>query len=102
MGTCVRMFLLGARRWGTRFGEALELRDELLIACRAVLLGVAKRDAAALVAHIDALLDLDDERSPDSQNAADAPGAPNPPPASPEAVTWFHSQVGPALLARLQ
>jgi hypothetical protein len=47
--------------------EALELRDELLIACRAVLLGVGSRKAAALVAHIDALLDLDDEASPGSQ-----------------------------------
>jgi hypothetical protein len=41
----------------------LELRDELLIACRDVLLGVGTRHAAALVAHIDALLDLDDEFS---------------------------------------
>ena len=44
--------------------EALELRDELLVACRSALLGVATSDAAALVAHIDALLDLDDEHSP--------------------------------------
>jgi hypothetical protein len=48
-------------------GEALELRDELLMACREVLLGVGMRDAAALVAHIDALLDLDDEASPGSR-----------------------------------
>jgi hypothetical protein len=47
--------------------EALELRDELLIACREVLLGVGTREAAALIAHIDSLLDLDDERSPGSQ-----------------------------------
>jgi len=46
--------------------QELELRDELLIASRSVLLGVATREAAALVAHIDALLDLDDERSPGS------------------------------------
>jgi hypothetical protein len=46
--------------------EALELRDELLLACREVLLGVGTRHAAALVAHIDALLDLDDDVSPDS------------------------------------
>jgi hypothetical protein len=47
--------------------EALELRDELLMACREVLLGVGTREAAALIAHIDALLDLDDERTPGSQ-----------------------------------
>ena len=47
--------------------EALELRDELLMACRETLLGVGTREAAALVAHIDALLDLDDEASPGSQ-----------------------------------
>jgi hypothetical protein len=47
--------------------EALELRDELLVACREVLLGVGSREASALIAHIDALLDLDDERSPGSQ-----------------------------------
>ena len=47
--------------------EELEARDELLIACREVLLGVGSREAAALVAHIDALLDLDDEVSPGSQ-----------------------------------
>jgi hypothetical protein len=39
--------------------EELELRDELLLACREVLLGVGTRHASALVAHIDALLDLD-------------------------------------------
>ena len=47
--------------------EALELRDELLIACRELLLTVGTPHAAALVAHIDALLDLDDEASPGSQ-----------------------------------
>jgi hypothetical protein len=47
--------------------EALERRDELLIACREVLLTVGTREASALVAHIDALLDLDDEASPGSQ-----------------------------------
>ena len=47
--------------------EALELRDELLMACREVLLGVGMREAAALITHIDALLDLDDERTPGSQ-----------------------------------
>jgi hypothetical protein len=50
--------------------EALELRDELLMACREVLLGVGTRPASALVAHIDALLDLDDGASPGSQPAA--------------------------------
>ena len=47
--------------------EALEFRDGLLMACREVLLGVGTREAAALIAHIDALLDLDDERTPGSQ-----------------------------------
>ena len=47
--------------------EELELRDELLIACRQVLLTMGTTEAAALVAHIDALLDLDDEASPGSQ-----------------------------------
>ena len=47
--------------------EELEMRDELLIACREVLLTVGAEEAAALVAHIDALLDLDDEASPGSQ-----------------------------------
>jgi len=47
--------------------EALELRDELLMACREVLLGVGTRPASALVAHIDTLLDLDDGASPGSQ-----------------------------------
>jgi hypothetical protein len=47
--------------------EALELRDELLIACRKVLLRVGTREASVLIGHIDALLDLDDERSPGSR-----------------------------------
>ena len=47
--------------------EALELRDELLIACRDLLLRVGTSEAAGLVAHIDRLLDLDDEASPGSQ-----------------------------------
>jgi hypothetical protein len=46
--------------------EALELRDELLLECREVLLTVGTRHAASLVASIDALLDLDDEASPGS------------------------------------
>jgi hypothetical protein len=46
--------------------EALELRDELLLACRDELLKVGTRSASALVAHIDALLDLDDELTPGS------------------------------------
>jgi hypothetical protein len=54
--------------------QELEYRDELLIACRAVLLGVASRHAAALVAQIDALLDLDDERSPASSRQSAARG----------------------------
>jgi hypothetical protein len=45
----------------------LELRDELLVACRQLLLGIGTREAAVLVAHIDALLDLDDEVSPGSR-----------------------------------
>ena len=65
-----------ARVTSTRSGdepdlaEELELRDELLMACREVLLGVGTRKASALVAHIDALLDLDDEVSPGSQRTA--------------------------------
>jgi hypothetical protein len=47
--------------------EELELRDELLLACRQELLGIGTPGASALVAHIDALLDLDDEASPGSQ-----------------------------------
>jgi hypothetical protein len=45
----------------------LELRDELLVACRQLLIGMGTREAAALVAHIDALLDLDDDASPGSR-----------------------------------
>ena len=41
--------------------EALELRDELLLACRELLVTVGTPAAAGLVAHIDALLDLDDD-----------------------------------------
>ena len=47
--------------------EALEVRDELLMACREVLLTVGTSEASGLVAHIDYLLDLDDEASPGSQ-----------------------------------
>ncbi|HZB30002.1 MAG TPA: hypothetical protein VE465_07535 [Streptosporangiaceae bacterium] len=47
--------------------EPLELRDELVMACREVLLGVGSRGPAALISHIDALLDLDDELTPGSQ-----------------------------------
>lgn len=47
--------------------EELELRDELLLACREELLRVGTVRASGLVAHIDALLDLDDEASPGSQ-----------------------------------
>jgi hypothetical protein len=46
--------------------EALELRDELLMACRDVLLRTGTRESAGLVAAIDSLLDLDDEVSPGS------------------------------------
>jgi hypothetical protein len=47
--------------------EELEQRDELLVACRELLLRVGTPDAAALVGYIDELLDLDDEASPGSQ-----------------------------------
>jgi hypothetical protein len=40
--------------------EELETRDELLLACREVLLTIGSSDALALVAHINAVLDLDD------------------------------------------
>jgi hypothetical protein len=50
--------------------EALEQRDELLLACREVLLRVGTRPASSLVASIDALLDLDDGASPGSQPSA--------------------------------
>ena len=49
--------------------EELEVRDELLILCRELLLKVGTQEASGLVAHIDALLDLDDEASPGSQRA---------------------------------
>jgi hypothetical protein len=44
--------------------EALETRDELLIACREVLQGIGLPRAAALVGFIDELLDLDPEAPP--------------------------------------
>jgi hypothetical protein len=56
--------------------EELELRDELLLVCREVLLGVGTRQASALVAHIDALLDLDDGASPGSDAPFDRPYGP--------------------------
>jgi hypothetical protein len=40
--------------------EELETRDELLLACREVLLTIGSSGALALVAHINAVLDLDD------------------------------------------
>jgi hypothetical protein len=40
--------------------EELEARDQLLLACRQVLLTIGTPAAAALVAHINAVLDLDD------------------------------------------
>jgi hypothetical protein len=42
----------------------LEARDELLLACRELLLTMGTSQAAALVAHINAVLDLDDGFSP--------------------------------------
>jgi hypothetical protein len=42
----------------------LEQRDELLTACRELLLSMGSARAAALVAHINAVLDLDDDFSP--------------------------------------
>jgi hypothetical protein len=42
----------------------LEVRDELLLACREVLLSMGTSRAAGLVAHINAVLDLDDGFSP--------------------------------------
>ena len=58
---------VSSRRPEPDLAEELELRDELLIACRTELLRVGTREASALVAHFDALLDLDDEASPGSQ-----------------------------------
>lgn len=46
---------------GPDLAEELEARDELLLACRELLLTVGTPGAAGLVAHIDALLDLDDD-----------------------------------------
>ena len=62
-------------RWSYRLGvpgdddapdlaRELELRDELLMACREVLLSMGSARAAGLVAHINAVLDLDDGFSP--------------------------------------
>ena len=57
-----------ARHAGSKpFAAAHELRDDLLLACREILLGVATPESAALGAHIDSLLDLDDGASPGSQ-----------------------------------
>jgi hypothetical protein len=42
----------------------LEERDELLLSCRELLLTIGTPGAAALVSHINALLDLDDGFSP--------------------------------------
>jgi hypothetical protein len=58
---------MNGRRSEPDLAEELEIRDELLIACREELLRVGTGRASALVAHIDALLDLDDEVSPGSQ-----------------------------------
>lgn len=41
--------------------EELEARDQLLLACRELLVSVGTPAPAAVVSHIDALLDLDDE-----------------------------------------
>jgi hypothetical protein len=65
--TVVRVTTAGRPGSEPDLAEELELRDELLVACREALLGVGTPGAAALVAHIDALLDLDDEASPGSQ-----------------------------------
>jgi hypothetical protein len=48
----------------TDLAAALEARDELLLACRGELLRVGTREAAALVTHINALLDLDPDTPP--------------------------------------
>jgi hypothetical protein len=42
----------------------LEERDELLLSCRELLLTIGTPAAAALVGHINAVLDLDDGFSP--------------------------------------
>jgi hypothetical protein len=41
------------------FASELEVRDELLIACRDLLARIGSSEAAALVRHIEAVLDLD-------------------------------------------
>lgn len=41
------------------FADELEVRDELLVACRDLLARVGTSEAAALVRHIEAVLDLD-------------------------------------------
>jgi hypothetical protein len=40
--------------------DELEARDQLLLACREILLTIGTSEAVALVAHINAVLDLDD------------------------------------------
>jgi hypothetical protein len=40
--------------------DELEVRDQLLLACRELLLTIGTSNAVALVAHINATLDLDD------------------------------------------
>jgi hypothetical protein len=40
--------------------DELEVRDQLLLACREVLLTIGTREAVGLVAHINGVLDLDD------------------------------------------
>jgi hypothetical protein len=58
-----------------KLAQELERRDELLIACRAGLLGIATSRASALVAHIDALLDsmLDLSGAPESVPGSSCP-----------------------------
>ena len=46
----------------------LEERDELLLACREVLLTIGTSRAVALVSHINAVLDLDDGYAPGPAN----------------------------------
>jgi hypothetical protein len=40
--------------------DQLEARDQLLLACRELLLTIGTSNAVALVAHINSVLDLDD------------------------------------------
>jgi hypothetical protein len=54
----------------TDLAAELEARDELLMACRELLLSMGTARAAALVAHINATLDLDDGFSPTPQPPA--------------------------------